>query len=424
MFWPKIVLFRLKHHHFIYPIIIVIAFLVSCQFQDRGGELVFSKSVTYKLPYYPNYLHSGILPSKDTGDSQFYFGNLDESNKIYFFDFDGQIKDSLQLDLLVNDQINRAAFIHNKQFLCVSDEGNVLIFDSLGLLIKRFELDSVMKSFIHCNKYEFSYVKVRAWENETKVLLHPMWYASESYPYSDSIVNLALTNYKKYLEINLEHTKKTPLAYQLLIIGDKNQVTSSEIFKEYNNRIVDSNQFIFGYFEPSFEINLKNIVAANKFHDSLWLIKQNGEVFAKKVRYTKISNNDFQRYNTIVNLKDTNIKFDINTFLDSLEMRMLMNSYVEHVHYSKLLNRYFLVVKLPLDFAKGALPDLDFGFEAKNIVILDTNFNVISETILEKGRYRPLSYVAGNHLFICTHNPNKPGYKPNVYTFDVFTINQ
>jgi hypothetical protein len=79
-----------------------------------------------------------------------------------------------------------------------------------------------------------------------------------------------------------------------------------------------------------------------------------------------------------------------------------------------------LVLRDPLEPEKGDDLILDFGFARKNIIMLDSNFNVLSETIFKKGKYRPLSFLTEDGFFISSDNPNNNNYDPNIYTFDLY----
>jgi len=406
-----------------FAIIFFITTLIACNKKD--SVLQFSKSISFELPFYPNHAQSGFVFNKKSDSTEFYFANISESDLLIFFDINGKPIDTLNLSALRKElgYVIKGAVIHGKQYLGIDENGESIILDSLGHITKRFKVNDFFQALTDSIYYNYYYAETIAKTHSSKILIHPMWYATEKLPYNDSIVKIAQVDYKRYLKIAKIYTKKTPLAFQINL-DKSNHISANTVYNHYNSQIVKENEFIYGYFEPAYGFAEDGLLALNKFHDSLWVIDENSVVSSFHISLKLTSNRNFLKYASIIDLDDSTLNYDMSYYLDSIENRMLKNSYFESINYHKWEKIYFLVLRAPLDPEKGDDLTLDFGFEKKNIVMLDSNFNVLHETILEKGKYRPLSYLIKEGFLISTDNPNLGDYNPKVYTFDLYKINQ
>jgi hypothetical protein len=400
-------------------LLFIITLLIGCN--KENNLLKFSRSISFELPFYPDYTHSGVVFNKEKNRTEFYLANISESNLLLFFNIEGDCIDTLNLSKLRTElsYITKGVVIHDKQYLGIGDKGESLIIDSLGSIVKRFNINSFFQPLTDSINYQYIYANANTTNQSSKVLIYPMWTSTKVLPYKDSIVKIAHTDYKRYLEIAKKYTKKSPLAFQINI-DESNNISSKTIFDNYNSQTVKENEFLFGYFKPSYGFSKNMVLVVNKFHDSLWVVNDESKIESFHIPLNSSNNSDFLKHSTIINLDDSILKYEIGSYLDSIENRMLNNAYFERVHYLKSKNIYLLVLRDPLEPEKGDDLILDFGFARKNIIMLDSNFNVLSETIFKKGKYRPLSFLTEDGFFISSDNPNNNNYDPNIYTFDLY----
>jgi hypothetical protein len=400
-------------------LLFIITLLIGCN--KENNLLKFSRSISFELPFYPDYTHSGVVFNKEKNRTEFYLANISESNLLLFFNIEGDCIDTLNLSKLRTElsYITKGVVIHDKQYLGIGDKGESLIIDSLGSIVKRFNINSFFQPLTDSINYQYIYANANTTNQSSKVLIYPMWTSTKVLPYKDSIVKIAHTDYKRYLEIAKKYTKKSPLAFQINI-DESNNISSKTIFDNYNSQTVKENEFLFGYFKPSYGFSKNMVLVVNKFHDSLWVVNDESKIESFHIPLNSSNNSDFLKHSTIINLDDSILKYEIGSYLDSIENRMLNNAYFERVHYLKSKNIYLLVLRDPLEPEKGDDLILDFGFARKNIIMLDSNFNVLSETIFKKGKYSPLSFLTEDGFFFSSDNPNNNNYDPNIYTFDLY----
>ena len=408
--------------HFNLRGLILIMFIGVLFISCKNESLKYSKSISFALPFYPDYNQSGYIYNEDRNRPELYFANFSKSDLLIFYDIEGNSIDTFFLKKMQTElnTISKAAIIHKSQYLGIAYDGNTIILDSLGDVVKQFNINDFFIDLTDSLNYEYIYATSSSARDSSIILVYPLWTSTKKIPY-DSIVEIANTDYKRYLRLAQKYTKKTPLAFQL-IIDETNTISSKTIFEDYNKRLVNDNEFLFGVFNPTLKYVDGKTMVVNRYHDSLWIVNEKDDVKSYHIPLQLSKNSDFLKYPTIINFDDTAIDYRLGAYLDTIENRMLKNAYFRHIHYNEKENEYLLLLREPLQPKNGDDLTLDFGFERKNIIKLDSGFKVVSETILEKGKYRPLSYLIKEGLLISTDNPNVKEYNPNVYTFDLFEV--
>jgi len=359
----------------------------------------------------------GIIYYDSLSNNYFhYFSNFKKNKWIHIFDLNGNRLDSIDLSFLKGkvDHLRMVYFINTNKIIASDQKGRTFLFTKESQLIKQFNLNNEFENIRNENIYEFLIGNVNSREKKDFFYVYPFWTSTDNFRYSTHVVPLAEKNYREYINLRVKKTRDTPFCFELSLFEP---FESRYILKEYNNYIIPEKHYTNNLLKPSFTFdNNNNIIISSKYSDSIWVYNLvTNEKSSFLIDEVKLTNKP-------IDLTTTNIPLKIGEFLKGTYQKAKTSSYISKIIFDKYCNRFYVIIKHPLSTQQGDNLKLDFGFEKKSLLVYNKNFELTGKVTLEKGEYRSLIRITNEGLLISTHNPNKIGYKPNIYTYEVFNI--
>src|SRR5690606_27708265 len=175
--------------HFNLRGLILIMFIGVLFISCKNESLKYSKSISFALPFYPDYTQSGFIYNEDRNRPELYFANFSKSDLLIFYDIEGNSIDTFFLKKMQTglNTISKAAIIHKSQYLGIAYDGNTIILDSLGDVVKQFNINDFFSDLTDSLNYEYIYATSSSARDSSIILVYPLWTSTKKIPY-DSIV--------------------------------------------------------------------------------------------------------------------------------------------------------------------------------------------------------------------------------------------
>jgi len=137
-----------------------------------------------------------------------------------------------------------------------------------------------------------------------------------------------------------------------------------------------------------------------------------------------ITNNSFQKISSDLKskFKPTYIPMPCHDLNDEkYQYYIKASTRYESIKYDKYKDIYYRIILLkPNNLTMANAVSLDYKI---SIMVLDSNFKILSEDLLPLGRYDfDDFFVTKEGLWLSTNNPNNPNFNDEIMSFDLFTL--
>ena len=232
-----------------------------------------------------------------------------------------------------------------------------------------------------------------------------------------------INGFNKNLPIIIENEvyffRKPPVAindgayydYNLLTKFNLKSKSLNEINVKYPQAYKKGECWGFTHLRQSFTLNNKNeIIFSFPIDSNLY-------------KYD-IGNNSFKKVLSDLQsrFKTTLVPMPCNNLTDEeYQYYIKASTCYESIKYDKFRNIYYRIILLkPDDLTMVNAVNLDYKV---SIMVLDSNFKIISEDLLPLGKYDFEDlFVTKEGLWMSTNNPNNPNFNDEIMSFDLLTL--